>query len=89
MRPTVSMGINKTHKIMDIRLDGVHIECIRVSDKPNPYRIYRLAAGHKKQIAKYSDFLSVIYFIKEFYTEGIDTKSIAETISWSKERGSL
>lgn len=89
MRPTVSKGINKTHKIMDLHLDGVHLECIRKSGDINPYRIYRLVAGHKKQIAKYSDFLSVIYFIKEFYTQGIDTMTIAETISWSKEWGSL
>lgn len=89
MRPTVSMGTNKTHKIMDIRLDGVHLECIRKSGDMNPYRVYRLAGDHKRQIAKYSDFISVLYLITEFYSQGIDTMTIAETISWSKEWGSL
>lgn len=89
MRPTVSMGTNRTHKIMDLHLDGVHLECIRKRGDPHPYRIYRIVANHKRQVAKYSEFISVLYFITEFYSQGIDTMTIAETISWSKEWGSL
>ena len=89
MRPTVSMGTNRTHKIMDLHLDCVHLECIRKRGDPHPYRIYRTVANHKRQVAKYSEFISVLYFITEFYSQGIDTMTIAETISWSKEWGSL
>lgn len=71
-------------KVLDIRLDGKHIECIRTDDRYNPFRVYLKTVNHRRQIAKYGDFLSVIDFIRVYYTEGIDSLTFPETIEWSK-----
>lgn len=71
-------------KVLDIRLDGKHIECIRTDDRYNPFRVYLKTVNHRRQIAKYGDFLSVIDFIRVYYTEGIDSLTLPETIEWSK-----
>lgn len=71
-------------KVIDVRLDGKHIECIQTDDKDNPFRIYLKNANHRRQVAKYGDFLSVIYFLRDYYAEGIDTLSLSETIAWAK-----
>lgn len=81
--------MGKTKKVMDICLDGVHIVCIRFDGDWNPFRVYRVSAGHRRQIAKYGDFISVVYFIRDFYMDGVDTMTMHETVSWAKERGCI
>lgn len=76
-------------KVLDICLDGVHIECIRINGNNNPFRVYRVSSGHRRQIAKYGDFLSVVYFIRDFYSDGADTMTLVETVEWARERGSI
>ena len=71
-------------KVLDIRLDGKHIECIRTDDRDNPFRIYLKTATHRRQVAKYGDFLSVIYFLRNYYEEGADSFTLSETIEWAK-----
>lgn len=71
-------------KVLDIRLDGKHIECIRTDDRYNPFRVYLKTVNHKRQIAKYGDFLSVIDFIRVYYTEGIDSLTMSQTVEWAK-----
>ena len=71
-------------KVLDIRLDGKHIECIRTDDRYNPFRVYLKTVNHRRQIAKYGDFLSVIYFLRNYYEEGIDSLPLPETIEWAK-----
>jgi hypothetical protein len=83
------MTDGRTKKVLDIQLDGFHLTCIRTADKRNPYRVYRVWAGHRRQIAKYGDFLSVVYFISDIYRDGVDTAPIQTLIDWAKRRGCL
>ena len=76
-------------KVLDICMDGFHITCVRTSNKINPFRVYRIYNGHRRQIAKYGEFLSVIYFIRDLYTAGADTFDTGRLIEWCKEVGSI
>ena len=76
-------------KVIDICLDGFHLTCIRTADKYNPFRVYRVCAGHRRQIAKYGDFFSVICFIKDLYLEGADTFTMDRLVQWAKDVGSI
>lgn len=66
----------KTRKILDICEFGVHVICIKTDEKTNPYRIYHIkwydGRKHKKLLAKYQDFYSVMYHILSLYC-GINT----------------
>jgi hypothetical protein len=76
----------KSRKVLDICLDGFHIVCIRISDRMNPFRIYKVWAGHRRQLGKYADFPSVIWFIWDMYVSGADTFDTGSLIEWAKER---
>jgi len=73
-----------TRKVLDICLEGNHLVCIKASDDRYPFRLYRVTYGHKKQLAKYSNFFSVIAFIKDFYLNGVDSMTLAESVEWAK-----
>lgn len=75
--------------MLDIRNNGFHLICIRTADKRNPYRVYMVWYGHRRQIAKYGDFLSVIIMIGDLYKEGADTFAVPELIEWAKKRGNI
>ena len=79
----------KTRKVLKIQLDGCHIECIRTDDKYNPYRVYKILGVHRRQIAKYGEFVSVLCFLKDFYIAGCDTMTTSDVIAWAKETGSI
>lgn len=72
-------------KVLDICLDGLHLVCVRISGDKNPFRLYRVSNGHRMQIAKYGDFLSVIIFIKDMYIAGADTFTTPVLREWSAE----
>ena len=76
-------------KVMDICLDGFHLVCIRTADKVNPFRVYRLCANHRRQIAKYGDFLSVICFVRQLYIDGADTFTMDQLIQYARRTGSI
>lgn len=73
-------------KVMDICDGGCHLEVIKICSKKelNPYRIRRVSAGHHNQIAAYADWMSVIYFLRDFYLEGMDTRTLQEIKDWWK-----
>jgi hypothetical protein len=83
------MTERRTKKVLDIQLDGFHLTCIRTADKRNPYRVYRVWAGHRRQIDKYSDFVSVIMMIRDLYIDGADKFTVHELMDWGKRRGCL
>lgn len=80
-----------TRKVLDLRLDGLHIVCIMRNpiSEPNPFRVYKVASGYRRQIAKYGDILSVICFLKDLYMDGADTFSMVQIVEWAKSRGSI
>lgn len=57
-------------KIMDINEQGIHLVCIKDTDaKGNPYRLYQITydnGWHRRMIAKYENFASIMYHIAEF-----------------------
>ena len=57
-------------KVLDINEDGLHLVCIKDTDaKGNPYRLYQVYykdGWHRKQLAKYENFASIMYHIAEF-----------------------
>lgn len=79
----------KQKKIMDINEGHTHLVVIRMSNQkdPNPYRIYLViscvgAPVRKRLLDKYADFMSVLYFIRNFYLEGIDALCYTDMVRW-------
>lgn len=71
--------MGKTRKVLDIRNCGKHIYCIFEEGKDKPYRVYsenyvwraerNCHTLSKKQLAKYSCFMNVISFIRDYFEE--------------------
>ena len=79
--------MSRTRKVMDICDNGCHLEVIKIVDPKdyNPYRIKKVVGGnHHYQIAAYGVWMAVIYFLRDFYMEGMDTKTTAEIKEWWK-----
>ena len=74
-----------TRKVLDIHLEGNHLVCVKTDDDRYPFRLYRVTYSQRKQIAKYSNFFSVIVFIKDFYLNGVDSMTLAESVEWAKD----
>ena len=74
----------KQKKVMDIRDGGCHLEVICFNDRriANPYQIRLIRGGHKNVIAAYGDWMSVLYFMRDFYLEGMDTRTLQEIKEW-------
>ena len=58
----------KTRKCMEMCVEGAQFECIFMFGKTNPYRLYKKTCDgsgtHRKQIAAYGNFVSVIEHIR-------------------------
>lgn len=83
------MDKKRTKKVMDIRHDGFHLVCVEIRGDRNPFRVYRVTNNHRRQIAKYGDFLSVIWFLLDLYRDGVDTMTLSGCIQWAKARGCI
>ena len=79
----------KTFKVLDINCDGLHLACIFRKGDTNPFRVYRIDRDHKRQIAKYGDFFSVICFIHDLYKDNANWFDMSGMIAWCKERGCI
>lgn len=64
----------KTQKILEIRSNGLHVECIRDNSTTyNPYRVIYVwydHGWHRKTLVKYQDFESVIYYLSDIVRQG-------------------
>ena len=82
----------KQKKVMDINEGGAHLVVIRKdSDRYNPYHVYLVispvgAPVRKRILIKYGDILSCVYFIRDFYTEALNTMCYAEMLDWIRQR---
>lgn len=59
----------KTKKVLDLCVEGVWLECVFKAGSANPYRLYVTTwdgGKHRKQIAAYTNFVSVIDHIHTF-----------------------
>jgi len=79
----------KQKKIIDIHEGGRHLICIQVMGRKdyNPYRVYEIISPtgspvRKRLLTKYGDFMSVIYFIRDYYLYGLNTMAISEIHEW-------
>ena len=82
----------KSYKCMDINVGGAHLECVfvKAEERRNPYRVFlKPDCYHRAQIAKYGDWLSVVYFIRDFFMDGMNTRTREEVRTWAKEHGSI
>lgn len=71
-------------KVMDFG-GHCHLEVIHFLDGADqkPYRIRRVVEGTRRiQIAKVSDWMSVLRLMYFFYSEGIDTLTTPEMKEW-------
>ena len=82
----------KQKKIIDINEGGRKLICMHVpGEKYNPYHVYMVISPsgspvRKRIITKYADFMSVIYFIRDFYLYGLNTMTLSEVHEWLAER---
>ena len=81
--------MSKQKKILDINEGGRHLVCIQQTDRgvTNPYSIYVIisptgAPVRRRLLSKYEDFMSVIYFLRDFYLSGLDTMTVSEAVEW-------
>lgn len=82
----------KQKKIIDIHEGGRHIVCIQAMDRKdlNPYKVYEVISPtgspiRKRLLVKYADFMSVIYFIRDYYLYGLNTMPVSEIREWLDE----
>ena len=84
-----------TYKVMDLK-HFIHLECVRIENNrtSNPYRLYLIYSGktdygyytkRRKQIAAYSDMVSVLCMIKDMYAANIQYQPIDGIIAWCKQ----
>ena len=62
----------KTRKVFEMTVEGITFLCVLNYGKTNPYRVYRKwwnGTSHKKQVAAYANFASVIAFLHNFCNE--------------------
>lgn len=84
--------MSKQKRILDLTEGRIHIQCIRMeSDKYNPYHVYLVtsAAGaplRRRLLIKYGDYLSVLYFLTEFFRDGLDTMTYTEMKDFIRAR---
>ena len=82
----------KQKKIMDIHEGRTHLVVIRDNvARHNPYRIYLIisptgAPVRKRQLIQYADFMSVLYFLRDFFLYGLDAMCYSEMREWIKQR---
>ena len=60
-------------QVLEINENGLHIVCIKDDDKSNKYRLYKVwweQGKHRKQIAKYDDFESILWHIHQLMLGG-------------------
>lgn len=80
-----------TKKIIDINEGGYHLVCIHDNGRAvvNPYRVYAVVSApgsplRRRLLTKYCDFMSVIYFLRDFYLYGLNTFPVSEVQAWIK-----
>ena len=57
----------KSRKVLDLNIEGHNLSCVAYYDKKNPYRLYLNwydGRMHRKQVAAYGNFISVIEHIR-------------------------
>lgn len=81
----------KRIKFLDLNAGGAHLEGVYFpEDKGNPFRIFlvwRDVSFHRVQIVKYGDFMSCLFFLKDFYANGLNKYSNVQDVKkWIEER---
>lgn len=81
--------MSRQKKILDIHEGGRHLVCVQQTDRGvvNPYRVYVVISPtgspvRRRLLTKYADFMSVIYFLRDFYLYGLNTMPVSEAVEW-------
>ena len=81
-----------TKRILDLHEGRAHIQCIRMdADKRNPYHVYLIISAtgapiRRRLLIKYGDYMSVLYFLTDFFRNGLDTMCYTEMLDWIRSR---
>lgn len=78
-------------KIIDVNEGHRHLVCYQSNDRINPFSVYMVISPtgspvRKRLLIRYGDFMSVLYFIRDFYLYGLDTMTLSEVKEWIDER---
>lgn len=76
-------------KVMELRDGGTWLVVKKTDDTRNPYRIYMKERNHRRQIAKYGDLFSCIFYVHQFFLHGLNAMTEEEVVRWSEESGAL
>lgn len=79
-------------KIIDINEGGYHLVCTHDNGRSvvNPYRVYAIISPsgspiRRRLLIKYCDFMSVLYFLRDFYLHGLNALPVSEVQAWIRE----
>ena len=79
----------KQKKIMDINEGGTHLVVIKdyTPKAYNPFRIYLIISAtgaplRKRILIRYGDFMSCIYFLRDFYLDGVNAMCYTDMVRW-------
>lgn len=77
-------------KIIDVNEGNRHLVCYKSNDRANSFSVYMVISPtgspiRRRLLVRYSDFMSVIYFIRDFYLYGLDTMPVSEVREWLSE----
>lgn len=82
----------KQKKIIDLKERKTHLICIQSFDPAvvNPYSIYAIISPpgypiRKRLLIRYGEFMSVLYFLIDFYRNGLDAIPVCEAQQWIKD----
>ena len=82
----------KQKRILDLTEGHIHIQCIRTdSDNCNPYHVYLVtsvtgAPLRRRLLIKYGDYMSVLYFLTQFFRDGLDTMAYCDMVEYIRAR---
>ncbi len=83
---------DRQKKLMDVNPGTAHLVVIRMgADKANPFHVYLIISPtgfpvRKRILTKYGDFMSCIYFIRDFFENGLDVLCYTEMLDWIAKR---
>ena len=82
----------KQKKILDVNKGHAHIQCLHnPTDKRNPYHVYLVTSVtgdpvRRRLLIKYGDYMSVLYFLVEFFRDGLDAMAYCDMMDVIRSR---
>ena len=81
-----------TKRILDLHEGRTHIQCVRTdSDNCNPYHVYLVTSAvgaplRRRLLIKYGDYMSILYFLVDFFRDGLDALAYCDMLDAIRSR---